>query len=109
MGSFKSAAVTLGVLVPLVGASAAVAETVSKTFSYTGAEQTFAVPAGVTSVHVVATGAAGGRSNEGAPPIAAGGRGAVVSGNLSVPQARPSMLRWADSIDTPAARGRDAT
>ena len=45
-------------VVGLVAAGAAMAETVK--FSSTGEEQTFRVPAGVTSVHVVATGARGG-------------------------------------------------
>jgi Glycine rich protein len=66
--------------IALLAASSAVAETISTTFSYTGAEQTFTVPAGVTSVHVVATGAVGGTPEEGGT----GGRGAVVSGDLSV-------------------------
>jgi hypothetical protein len=85
MRAFRAAAVTLGVLVPVVGASAASAETVSKTFNYTGAEQTFTVPEGVTSLHVVATGAGSASSQEyNGLPVAAGGRGAVVSGNLTV-------------------------
>jgi hypothetical protein len=79
-GAAACAALTLGVLVALVGASAASAETVSETFKSTGAEQTFTVPAGVTSVHVVATGAAGGAAGGGA----LGGRGAVVSGDVVV-------------------------
>ncbi len=80
MRTFRAAVATLGVLVPLLGASAAGAETVSKTFYYTGAEQAFTVPEGVTSVQVVATGAGGGTAKEGAT----GGRGAVVSGDLTV-------------------------
>jgi hypothetical protein len=71
----------LGVLVALVGASGASAEVVEETFKSTGAEQTFTVPAGVRSIHVVATGAAGGAASDGGTP---GGRGAAVSGNLSV-------------------------
>ena len=49
---------TFGVLAMLVGASPAGAETVTQTFTYTGAEQTFTVPSGISSVHVTATGAA---------------------------------------------------
>jgi adhesin/invasin len=49
------------------------------TFSYTGGEQSFVVPVGDHAVAVVATGAAGG-TKLGSP----GGRGAVVSGALSV-------------------------
>ena len=44
----------------------------------TGAEQTFVVPAGVSSVHVVALGAPGASGG------ASGGRGAWVSGDLPV-------------------------
>jgi hypothetical protein len=47
-------------------------------FASTGAEQAFTVPAGVRSVHVVAQGAPGGNTG------ALGGRGALVSGDLSV-------------------------
>jgi uncharacterized repeat protein (TIGR01451 family) len=63
------------------GAGSALAET--KTFTYTGAEQEFKVPAGVTSVNVVAVG------SEGSPAqalrgVAGPGRGAEVSANLTV-------------------------
>jgi len=51
-------------------------------FASTGAEQSFTVPGGVSSVHVVASGAGGG-SGSGAGP---GGRGAVVSADLPVTQ-----------------------
>jgi hypothetical protein len=55
-------------------------------FNFTGAEQTFAVPAGVTSINVTAIGAAGG---SGAAPVlgglaGAGGEGEQVSGTLAV-------------------------
>lgn len=49
---------------------------VTQTFSYTGAQQTLMVPAGVSSVHVVAVGGRGG--------TVTGGFGAVVSGDLPV-------------------------
>jgi hypothetical protein len=54
------------------------AGTVSITFNYTGAEQTFTVPAGVFSVQVLAVGGSGGTAG------ALGGVGAQVSGDLSV-------------------------
>ena len=54
---------------------------VSCSFAYTGAEQTFAVPSGATSVDVEAIGAAGETSIFGG---AVGGRGAVVSGEVAV-------------------------
>jgi hypothetical protein len=49
-------------------------------FSFTGTEQAFVVPAGVTSLHVVAVGGRGGTGFQGA----AGGYGARVEGDLSV-------------------------
>lgn len=51
----------------------------TQTFSYTGANQTFTVPAGVTSITVTATGAAGGGTSG-----AAGGKGAIITGTFSV-------------------------
>jgi hypothetical protein len=45
------------------------------TFSHTGADQTYVVPAGITAIHVKLWGAGGGRE---------GGSGAFVSGNLAV-------------------------
>jgi glycine rich protein len=53
----------------------------STTFAYTGGEQTYTVPAGVTSVFVTATGARGGGPTSG---YGTGGRGAVASGAISV-------------------------
>ncbi len=49
------------------------------TFTFTAAEQTYVVPAGVTAVRVEATGAAGA-----APSFSTGGRGAMVNGTVSV-------------------------
>jgi hypothetical protein len=63
----------------LAAAGAAMAETVK--FSSTGEEQTFRVPAGVTSIHVVATGGQGGAGtgNSRSP-----GFGATATGDLQV-------------------------
>ena len=58
------------------------AGTTTCVFPFTGDEQMFIAPEGVTSVHVVARGAGGGTSVFGG---AGGGRGAVVSGDLAVP------------------------
>jgi glycine rich protein len=64
-----------------LGWSATPALGATQTFISTGAEQTFTVPAGVTSIHVVAIGASGGAGgNSGG----AGGAPAQVSGDLSV-------------------------
>jgi hypothetical protein len=60
--------------------SAAAAPTVTK-FSFTGAEQDFTVPAGVTSMHVVAI---GGKGGTGAGNTKTGGFGAVVSADIAV-------------------------
>jgi hypothetical protein len=61
---------------------AAPADAVTTTFPYTGAQQKFVVPAGVTSVHVLAVGGAGGSGF--GPGGGAGGRPAEVSGDLEV-------------------------
>lgn len=53
---------------------------ITTTFNYTGALQTFVVPAGVTSVSIEAYGAQGGSSEGGAP----GGLGGYATGSLSV-------------------------
>jgi hypothetical protein len=52
--------------------------TVTCSYGYTGAEQDFTVPAGITSVQVDAIGAAGGANGGGWP----GGQGAKVTGTL---------------------------
>ncbi len=62
----------------LLGAGSALAAEAK--FSYTGAEQEFTVPAGVTSIHVVAVGSEGGTEEH----TAAAGSGAIVSGKLTV-------------------------
>lgn len=67
----------------LVSAAPAGAVTVpaSQTFSATGAEQTFVVPAGVTSVRVTAI---GGRGGAGYGSNVPGGAGAAVAGTVAV-------------------------
>lgn len=59
----------------------AVAAAETQVFQPTGAEQTFLVPAGVTSIHAVAIGGRGGTGAMGGAP---GGYGAVVSGSFPV-------------------------
>ncbi len=54
------------------------AQATTQTFTYTGGEQTFTVPAGVTSVEVLAVGGHGGSA------AASGGVAAQVTGTLSV-------------------------
>lgn len=95
--------VTLGLVSALAGVLAALgnvsaaraADTVTQTFSYTGGEQTFTVPAGVHSVEVSAVGGRGGNGDvahngpsgaPGAPGTVSklGGPAALVTGELSV-------------------------
>ena len=54
--------------------------TTTCTYAPTGSEDTFLVPEGVSTIHVVATGAPGGVGNGGAP----GGLGAQVSADLAI-------------------------
>ena len=64
------------------GSCSTTSGTTTCTYGSTGAEDTFVVPKGVSSVHVVATGAPGAAGHlfiNGAPA----GRGAVVSGDLT--------------------------
>jgi hypothetical protein len=76
--------IALGAL-SLVAAQPASAETF--TFGFTGAEQTYNVPAGVHSIHVVAVGAKGGKGSSDTFGFFHGGKGAVgerVEADLSV-------------------------
>ena len=61
------------------GSCATNSGTTTCTYVSTGAEDTFMVPAGVSTIHVVATGAPGAAGQQGG----AAGRGAVVSGDLT--------------------------
>jgi hypothetical protein len=71
--------VVLGLAVlAVVGVLAGPARAATTEFKYTGAEQTFTVPAGVTSIGVTAIGAPGGDTS------GLGGRGAIVTGALTV-------------------------
>src|SRR5580700_9020740 len=54
------------------------------TFTYTGAEQTFTVPAGTSSVSITAIGAAGGAGQNSTSTGGAGGQGRSVTGTASV-------------------------
>jgi hypothetical protein len=65
----------------LVAAQSAPAAPTSTRFDFTGTEQAFTVPAGVTTVHVVAI---GGKGGTGAGNTREGGFGAMVSADISV-------------------------
>ena len=69
-------AVLAGLCALLLGAAPAQAAT--QTFLFTGAEQTFKVPGGVTSIHVIAIGGGGGSSS------GIGGVASQVTGDLTV-------------------------
>ena len=56
----------------------------TQTFNYTGSQQTFTVPACVTSISIQAKGAMGANSNDRLPSNTTGGLGGIASGNLSV-------------------------
>lgn len=88
---FSATLLAAGLLVPAsqTSASAALPDgctqpdgggPVTCTFGFTGADQTFTVPAGVTSVSLTAWGGHGAGSNN----QAGGGRGALVSGTFAV-------------------------
>src|SRR4051794_22791163 len=75
----RSRAILVSTAVTLLLPAAAYGQTTS--FSFTGAEQVYSVPAGITSLYVTATGARGGGPTSG---YGTGGRGAVVKGPISV-------------------------
>jgi hypothetical protein len=75
----KSPAILAATVITALLPATAHAQTTN--FSFTGAEQSYTVPAGVTSLYVTATGARGGGATSG---YGTGGRGAVVSGAISV-------------------------
>jgi hypothetical protein len=78
-GGIRAVAVVGAVLCALTGAATSGAGTPDPTteaFNYTGAEQTFVVPAGVHSLHVVAT---GGQGAPGQQPAATGGAATVTA------------------------------
>jgi IPT/TIG domain/Glycine rich protein len=71
---------SVGLLVLVISAaSAQAAETVTRTFTGEGTEQTFLVPAGVASIEVDAVGGAGGGTL-----LSEGGSGARIEGTLAV-------------------------
>lgn len=72
-----AAALTVATLIGL--APSASAATVSQTFSLTGAEESFTVPAGVTSIEVTAIGGHGANLSSASP-----GRAATVTGTITV-------------------------
>lgn len=84
----------LPVLLVLCGCAAIVAPAGASevTFEYSGEEEMWMVPTGVTSIEVEAVGAQGANGFYGGGEAAAGGRGAVVTGQLQV---RPGQRLFA--------------
>jgi len=81
----------------------------SQTFSYTGSEQTYTVPAGVTAVNVTAVGAPGGAGlTAGGGAGGLGADGAQVTGTLAVTPARSCTSRSAAAARPPARAQRPA-
>src|SRR5262249_651674 len=76
-GPLKRLATSLGVAAAGLAAWSTPASADTATFTFTGGEQRFSVPAGVTSVSVVAVGAVGGGN-------AKGGRGGTATGTIAV-------------------------
>jgi hypothetical protein len=76
-------AIALALLGALAAAPAAQAAT--QNFGYTGGEQTFTVPDGVTTIQVVAVGASGGKGSDDTPNIGgSGGFGARLDTDLAI-------------------------
>jgi hypothetical protein len=75
------ALVLLAALLALPAAAAAEEVTTTVKFDYTGGSQRFDVPAGVSEIHVVATGGHGGANGSG---TVEGGTGAVMRADLAV-------------------------
>ena len=65
-----------------MGAWSGVAQATTTTFNFTGAEQTFVVPTGITKLHVVATGGKGGHGAAGT--TGSGGAGATGRGRAPI-------------------------
>ena len=68
----------------VLGITATAAPAAAETYLFTGAEQTYTVPAGVSKVHVVAVGGRGGSAHPGASGRPQGGSGALVTADLPV-------------------------
>jgi hypothetical protein len=77
------------------------AQAATTVFSFTGIEETFTVPAQITSLHVVAVGARGGTG----PSGGVGGFGATVSADLAV---TPGEILYLDVGGNGTNSGKDA-
>lgn len=82
MLAIGATAALVGAGVLCTAAPASAAQTVSATYSFTGATETWTVPAGVSSIDFIVTGGAGGAAS--GPDGGAGGLGGSVSGTIAV-------------------------
>ena len=73
-----------------------VAESDSQTFSYTGSQQTFTVPSGVTTITIKAWGAQGGSGGfwSNSNYCGTGGKGGYSTGELSVTPGNTVYICW---------------
>lgn len=71
-------------LVMLVLSSVSFAQTITQTFSFTGASESFTIPDCVSEVTITAHGASGSSGHASTSPAGLGGNGAVVSGTYAV-------------------------
>ncbi len=78
-----------GILVASLVVTPAVA--LGQVFTYTGAEQVYGVPTGVTQVHVIVVGAPGGGAVGAGGETVGGGLGSVVSANLPIPAGQSAL------------------
>lgn len=82
-------------------APAAMAASVTQTFAYTGAEQTFTIPAGVTSVRVTASGGRGGAGTIPGGTLSPGGIGGEVAASFTVTAGAVLSVTVAGDAGTP--------
>jgi hypothetical protein len=98
----RSALLAACFLAAAFGATAATARATTDTFGYTGAEQTFTVPNGVSSALVSAVGARGGDIGPGG---CAGGFGATAAATLSVSPGQVLYVEVGGSGNPPGGGG----
>jgi hypothetical protein len=107
----RTLVVALGAALLSAGALAPAAGAVTRTFAFTGAEQTFKVPKGVKKLRVTAIGAPGGRGiTQGTAPGGVGGFGGLVIADLIVRPGKTLYIRVGGpgatgSVGVPGAAG----
>lgn len=94
--------VVLVALVLILSSSGTARAETTTTFYYTGGEQTLAIPAGVSTITVVAAGGRGGSANG---DTVLGGYGATVSGTTSVTPGSTLYVEVGENGNSGAYRG----